>query len=59
MTETFRSMEEFEQKYFPEDCKKYPIVMRVTKQERDFILRVLRGHIWWGQKTEGVIHNER
>lgn len=52
MVETFRLMEEFEQRYLPEYCKKYPIIMRVTKQEQDFIHRVLRGNKWWEIKPK-------
>jgi hypothetical protein len=36
---TFRSMEEFEKRYFPKDVEKYPVVFRcrVTQEEANAI----------------------
>jgi hypothetical protein len=45
----FRSIKEFEEYYLPEYCKKYPITMRVTEDERRHIL-TLRGQ---GKYIEG------
>jgi len=33
-----KSIDEFESKYLPNQIKKFPIRMRVTKEEQDFIL---------------------
>ena len=35
----FATIEEFEEYFFPQNCKKYPIKMWVTKEEADFIKR--------------------
>ena len=41
--EKFTSLEQFEQYYFPESCKKYPITIRVTKEEENLILQMRSG----------------
>lgn len=40
----FRTLEEFEDYYLPEYCKKYPIRMRVTKEEKKLIQH-MRGNM--------------
>lgn len=35
----FRTVKEFEEFYFPEHCRKYPIKMRVSEEEKEQILR--------------------
>lgn len=42
----FKTIEEFEEHYFPNMCKKYPIRMRVSEEEQVLIKR-LRGQIWY------------
>ena len=36
--EVFTSIEQFEHYHFPEDCKRYPLRMRVTQQEYDLVM---------------------
>jgi len=45
MTEEIYTIEEFDKRFFPENCKKYPITLRVNKEEQDLILR-RRGNRW-------------
>lgn len=40
----FRSVGKFEKFYFPSYCKKYPIPMRVTEEEKKLILSYR--HTW-------------
>lgn len=36
----FKSIEEFEQHYLPKYCQKYPVRMRVTKEEERLLLQM-------------------
>lgn len=48
----FRSIEELEQHYFPECCKKFPIRMRVTEEEERLLLRMRGG---WRKKEGSLV----
>jgi len=39
-----KSIDEFESKYLPNHIKKFPIRMRVTKEEQDFLLSQRGGY---------------
>lgn len=45
----FKGIGEFEQHYFPEDCRKYPIRMRCTEEEKQLLFQ-MRGS--WRKETE-------
>lgn len=49
--EPIKNMDRFYEKYLPEDAKKYPITMRVSEKEADFLRG--RREEWQPRKEAG------